>query len=177
MMKKFLIDWVIPTNYERLLSGVVLLLIGMLIITGGRIGIQATPESEVSWIEAFAELPEWFGWITIMMSLDSLFFRGRALAFLLSKTIIPVVHVILRGVLGEEKFGALMRRLEKRKKVEARDKPLTLTEVRDLVGKSKSQVFLTVKAYKETGGGVLDYAKQRGIEVSMEVEDVDNRKT
>jgi len=170
-MKKFLLEWFVPSSYERLLSGLVLLIIGMLVITNGRIGIQATPEDEVRWIEAFSEMDDWLGWVLILMALDSLFFKGKALMFLLSKTITPVVHAILSGVLGEERFGALMKHLEKRRKVEARDKPLTLVEVRDLVSKSKFQVLLTVKAYKETAESVLDYAKQCGVEVSMEVED------
>jgi len=170
-MKKFLFDWFIPSSYERVLSGMVLLLIGMLVINKGRIGIQATPESEVSWIEAFSRMDAWFGWTMVLMGLDSLFFRGKALAFLLSKTVIPFVRVVLSSVLGEERFGALMRRLEKRRREKVRDKPLTLIEVRDLSTKSKSQVLLTVKAYEDTAESVLDYAKQRKVEVSMEVID------
>ena len=170
-MKKFLIDWIIPSNYERLLSGTVLLLIGMLVVMKGRIGIQATPEGEISWIEAFSEMDAWLGWVMVLMGFDSLFFRGKALMFLFSGTVVPVMRIVLSNVLGEERFSALMKRLEKRRKIEARDKPLTLIEVRDLVAKSKFRVVLTTKAYEETKGSVLDYAKQRGIEVSMEVEE------
>jgi len=171
-MKKFLIDWIIPTNYERLLSGIVLLLIGMLVITNGRIGIQATPDGEVSWIEAFSTMDDWFGWVLIVMALDGLLFRGKAVMFLLSKTVMPVVRVVLSSILGEEKFSALMKRFDERKTMKARSKSLTLVEVRDLANKSKFQVLLTKKAYEETAESVLDYAKQRKVEVSMEEEDV-----
>lgn len=171
-MKKFLINWIIPTSYERLLSSTVLLLIGMLVITNGRVGIQATPESEVSWIEAFSEIKTWVGWVIVWIAFDGVFVNGKATTFLLSITVLPVVRAILSNVLGEKRFDALMRRLEKRKKVGVRNKPLTLVEVRDLVAKSKSQILLTAKAYEGTAGSVLDYAKQRGIEVSKGIEDV-----
>ena len=59
-MKKLLSD-LFAFEPGRFLSSVVLVLVSMLIVTGGRIGIQATPENGViHWI-GFAEVPVWIG--------------------------------------------------------------------------------------------------------------------
>lgn len=101
-------------NPLRFLSNTILVLLGLLIITGGRIGIQATPESEVRWIEAFANMDKWIGWALIWLAADDMLFRGKATLFLLSKTVIPVVETILKVVLGEDKLSRLLKRFEKK---------------------------------------------------------------
>ena len=99
-------------SVERYLSDLVLLLVGLLIITGGRIGIQATPESEVQWLEAFSKIDVWIGWMIIWMSLDNMFTGGRITIFLLSKTVVSVMRVVL----GEERVNAFMKRFEEKEK-------------------------------------------------------------
>jgi len=103
------------TSPSRFLSFTVMLLIGLLIVTGGRIGIQATPTSEVRWIEAFAELDAWFGWTVIWLAFDDLLFGDKATMFLISKTIGPVVRAVLSNLLGKERLDALTKRLESKK--------------------------------------------------------------
>lgn len=108
-----LVDFVIG-NPLRLLGDLILVLLGLLIITGGRIGIQATPESEVRWIEAFANMDKWLGWALIWLAADDMLFRGKATIFLLSKTIIPVVETIMKSILGEAEFSRLIKRFQKK---------------------------------------------------------------
>ena len=141
----------------------VILFFGMLAITGGRIGIQATSESEVNWIEVFSTLPVWIGWLMVWFAFDGFFVGGKATTFILSKTVVPVVHAVLSNIVGEEKLRAFEKRFEKKK---VRDVPLTLVEVKDLRG----TVVMTKQAYKRTAESVLDYAVQCGLEVKEEDE-------
>lgn len=112
-MKKFLLNIFTPDPWKSL-SCLMLLMAGMLIIAKGRIGIQATPEGEVYWIEVFSELDLWLGWLMIWLSLDTILTDNKATTFIISKTIVPVVEVMLRDIVGEEKLNALKSKLEKK---------------------------------------------------------------
>ncbi len=107
-----LVDFVIG-NPLRLLGNLLLVLLGLLIISGGRIGIQATPESEIKWLEVFADMDKWLGWALIWLAADDMLFKGKATIFLLSKTIAPVVETVLKAILGEDQFSRLVKRFQK----------------------------------------------------------------
>ena len=108
-MKTFL-SALFEFNPERFLGNFVLLLVGMLIIEGGRVGIQATLESEVQWIEVFSEFDVWIGWMLVWLALDGLLFAGKVTTFLISKTIVPIV----RTIFGEGKLEAFAKRFGKK---------------------------------------------------------------
>lgn len=97
----------------RIIADMLLVLLGLLIIAGGRIAIQPTPESEIRWIEVSADMDKWLGWALIWLAADDILFKGKATIFLLSKTVIPVVETILKAILGEDQFSRLIKRFQK----------------------------------------------------------------
>ena len=163
-MKSFLSN-LSGLSYSGCMSNLTILLFGLLIIGGGRIGIQATPESGVRWVEVFSTLPLWFGWLMVWFAFDGFFAGSKATTFVLSKTVVPVVHAVLSNIVGEEKLKAFEKHFEKKKKI--RSVPLTLVEVKDL----KGTAVMTKQAYERTVESVLDYAIQYGVEVKKEAED------
>ena len=91
----------------KFVTGLILLLLGLIVLGDGQIGIQATPTSEVQWITAFAALPNWFGWLFIWFGFDS-FFDGK-----LTKVIVDKLFTsIAKAVVGEERLKKLQTRLE-----------------------------------------------------------------
>lgn len=90
-------------------SGLILILLGLIVIGHGQIGIQATPTSEVHWITEFATLPSWIGWMFIWFGFDS-FFGGKLTRALSNRVLTPIV----KAVVGEERLARLQAKLEKK---------------------------------------------------------------
>ena len=93
-------------------GNLVLLLIGTLIITGGKIGIQTTAESEWRVVAGFSTVPVWIGWVIFWFAFDG-FLGGKLSTFMFSKTIIPFVRAVLVNIFGEERVNAWSGRFDK----------------------------------------------------------------
>ena len=91
-------------------TGLILLLFGLVTMGGGQIGIQATPNSEISWITVFAALPNWTGWVLIWFGIDS-FFDGKLTKVLFSRVLSPILDPIVKSMVGEERLEKFRARL------------------------------------------------------------------
>jgi len=104
-------------SYREQIDTMVLICFGALILARGRIGVQASPESEIRWIEVFALMPKYTGWILIWYGLDNLFTKGKATKYILDKTLVPVLNPIIKAIgssiFGEKKFSSWIERLNK----------------------------------------------------------------
>ena len=109
-MKKLLSN-LLAIEPGRFANDIALMLIGLLIVTGSRIGVQ-TPGSEVRWVEGFSKIDVWVGWVVVWFAFDG-FLGGKVTTFVLSKTIVPFVRAVLDNVLGEERLNAWSGRFDK----------------------------------------------------------------
>ena len=71
-----------------MLAGTVVILVGLTSLNGGGIGLKATTESEISWLE-FGDLPRWALWAFVVFGIDIAIFRGKAIEFLIGKLPLP----------------------------------------------------------------------------------------
>lgn len=99
-------------NPREFALNTVMLIFCALTITGGRMAVQATPTSDVKWIEVFEKLPSWTGWFLLFLTLDSWLFRGKLLSATIKATS-KVTEPILKSVVGEEKFNKMVQRLKR----------------------------------------------------------------
>jgi len=109
-MKKILLNILGFGSPFGFMSGMILILLGMIILGDGEIGIKATSTSEVQWITAFASLDNWFGWIFIWFGFDS-FFNGKLTNLLIDKILSPILNPIVKAILGEEKLKKIQEKI------------------------------------------------------------------
>ena len=108
-VKKIVGNWLDP---YRSTGNIMMLLFGILIITNGDIGLKATPTSEVKWLGVFSTLPSYLGQLLIWFVFDDLFTGGQITKFVVERITLALSPVI-KAIIGEEKFAALQKRLEK----------------------------------------------------------------
>ena len=82
------------------------MLLGLLLMTGGQIGVQVA-ENAPNWVPIPKLEQTWMAWVVVWFGFDSIF-NGKITTYILSKTIIPILKS-LPVVQG------LAKRLEKKK--------------------------------------------------------------
>ena len=110
-MKKFLSNAFGFGSPMDFVTGLILILLGLLILGDGQIGIQATSTGEVKWITAFDALPNWFGWMFFWFGINS-FFDGKPTKLLIDKVLSPLLNLVARAVVGEERLKRIQTQLE-----------------------------------------------------------------
>jgi hypothetical protein len=89
-------------------GGMILILVGLLLRTGGSFGIKPTPEAAFYWIP-IPIMPEWFSWLVVWMGLDEAIFRSKATSYILKKVGKP----LLVGILGQDRVNVVKTKLAK----------------------------------------------------------------
>ena len=94
-------------------TGGLMMLLGLTAQTGGGLAIKIAADSEPTWI-SLEGLPTWICWFIVWLGFDEMVFRGRATNWLIKKYAQPIIEVILKSTVGEEKLKAWEEKLERK---------------------------------------------------------------
>ena len=106
-----------PPTLSDIYAGMFLILIGIMIRSGGSLTIQIGKRNPTLVPIPMLTNNVWIAWLTIWIGIDLAIFKGRASNFILQKTIIPVVKYILENTIGKERLNKLEQRFRKDKQI------------------------------------------------------------
>ena len=106
----------IPTLSE-LASGAFIIGLGLLALRGGGFAIQVGPDTEPIWILENYTLPSIVCGLLIYIGIDTAVFKGKATPWIFWKLVAPVLKVILKATIGEDRLKAWEEKLTKRANV------------------------------------------------------------
>ncbi len=81
------------SQYRRAIEGLLIMLFGLLLVTGGQIGVQVA-EKTPSWIPIPKLEPTWVAWVVVWLGFDSIF-SNKIGIFLFTKIFYPILKPLL----------------------------------------------------------------------------------
>ena len=93
-------------SMSHYLSGLLLMLLGLFLMTGGQVGFQVA-EKAPHWVPIPKLEQTWMAWVVVWFGFDSIF-SGKITTYILSKTIVPILKSL-------PVVQALAERIEKKR--------------------------------------------------------------
>lgn len=90
-------------HHAYLLSGSIILLVGITNLNGGTVGYKLSPTGETNWID-FGDFPKWTDYLFIWVGFDMMLSQGNLTNWILKKTLTPIINQI-RHRIKTEKLG------------------------------------------------------------------------
>lgn len=88
-------------------NGLFLIIIGLLMVTGGSFGIKSTIDHEPIWI-ALPKVDLWVAYFIVWIGIDILIFSGKATTWVIKNTL----GRFLRLVIGEDRIERMNKYIE-----------------------------------------------------------------
>ena len=90
-------------SMSDVLSGFVVLLFGLLMLSKGAIFVQSSPGKELVDVGIPSDLPTWMSWFIVWIGFDIMVSGGKITDFILSKTVKPVRDAVVKNIRGERR--------------------------------------------------------------------------
>ena len=109
-MKKFLnsFTW---SSYRRAMEGILIMCFGLLLMTGGQVGIQVS-ENAPHWVPIPKLEQTWLAWVVVWWGFDFIF-NGKITRLISAKVIYPILRPLLEPLSQHPIIQRLTNRLRK----------------------------------------------------------------